>query len=183
MSQKGPGAALFPPPGLRPLRFDFSAEGDMLRALAIVGFLLAAIVASAPAQAFDSPESLVAAIYEPYKRGQSNAVPERYYTTGLRALLQSYHRATNGDETDGLGFDPFINAQSALLHDLQIGETMAHGDRAVVQVSFFNFDRPTFITLSLLREGEDWKVDDIASFGSEEHWLLSWLLRFDPWAV
>ena len=55
--------------------------------------------------------------------------------------------------------------------------------KAMVTVAFTNFDNTSLLTLSLVREGDGWKVDDIASLGEGENWLLSWLLQYDPFAI
>jgi hypothetical protein len=57
------------------------------------------------------------------------------------------------------------------------------GDRALVTVGFHNFDQPTLLSLSLVREPDGWKVDDVTSTGGEEKWMLSWLLLYDPWGL
>ena len=36
---------------------------------------------------------------------------------------------------------------------------------------------------ALVKEADGWKVDDIASLGEGENWLLSWLLQYDPFAI
>jgi hypothetical protein len=154
----------------------------MLRRLAVAGTLLASLMAPGGAMAFDDPEALVTAIYEPYTRGEFLANPERYFSAELIALLGQYETATASEDVVGLDFDPFINGQDALLYRLTIGEPIILGDRALVQVSFYNFDHPSLISLSLVRERGEWLVDDIASLGTDEHWLFSWVLRFDPWA-
>ena len=154
----------------------------MHKRLAVAGILLAGLMVSGAAQAFDDPEALVTAIYEPYTRGEHHANPARFFSAELLELIANHEASTNSVDVVGLDFDPFINGQDALLFQLNIGEAMVVNDRALVQVSFFNFDHPSLMSLSLVREGGNWLVDDIASLGTDEHWLLSWVLRFDPWA-
>jgi hypothetical protein len=50
-------------------------------------------------------------------------------------------------------------------------------------VSFGNFDDISLLSLALVKEADGWKVDDIASLGEGENWLLSWLLQYDPFAI
>ena len=82
-----------------------------------------------------------------------------------------------------LEFNPFIGAKEALLRDLAISAPVGNGEKAIVTVSFGNFDSVNLLALSLTKEGEEWKVDDIASLGEGENWLLSWLLQYDPFAI
>jgi hypothetical protein len=53
----------------------------------------------------------------------------------------------------------------------------------MIAVSFHNFDQASLLSLSLTQESDGWKVDDVASLGQGEHWLLSWLLQYDPFSV
>ena len=166
-----------------------------MRAL-LIGLVLALI--AAPALAFDDPKALVTAIYAPYQTpGQAaEQDPAQYYSERLRglvsghaakadaALLTSSNVGTHtGDVAPVLGFNPFINGQQSLLMDLSIGEPTVVSDKAMVTVSFHNFDQSTLLALSLVKAADGWKVDDVASLGQGEHWLYSWLLQYDPLGV
>ena len=70
-----------------------------------------------------------------------------------------------------------------LLFDLTIGEPVINGNHALVDVSYKNFDHPTTLSLSLVKGAEGWKIDVVASLGADQHWLLSWLLTYDPLGV
>ena len=48
-------------------------------------------------------------------------------------------------------------------------------------MSYKNFDQPSVLSLSLVKGPDGWKIDDVASMGADQHWMLSWLLSFDPW--
>ena len=56
-------------------------------------------------------------------------------------------------------------------------------DRALATVTFHNFDHTSLLAITMKREHDGWKVDDIASMGSDQNWLLSWLLQYDPFGV
>lgn len=140
-----------------------------------------------PVFAFDEPKALVSAIYEPFQKGQKPADLQQYYSANLKALF------AHAGERDGVGplanaepveaapsFNPFVSDENYLLYDLVIGEPQVIEDRAAVTVRFHNFDHPSLLTLSLIKEADGWKVDDVASMGKDEHWLLSWLLTYDP---
>ncbi len=165
-----------------------------------IGFLVALVVLafSAPALAFDDPKALVTAIYAPYQTpgAAANQDPAQYYSERLRGLvsahaakaaadlLSSPDRAPNtGPVAPVLSFNPFIDAQHSLLTDFAIGEPVVLGNKALVTVSFHNFDNATLLSLSLVKDPDGWKVDDVASLGQGENWLLSWLLQYDPFSV
>ena len=162
--------------------------------------LLAISVAllSAPALAFDDPAALVAAIYAPYQMPGAAAEqdPAQYYSERLKGLVSGHAAkaaddllsseapaAGTGDVAPALSFNPFIAAQHSLLMDLSIGTPVVLGDKAMVAVSFHNFDQAALLSLSLVKDPDGWKIDDVASLGQGEHWLLSWLLQYDPFSV
>jgi hypothetical protein len=164
---------------------------------AIIAVVVLAIL-SAPAFAFDDPKALVTAIYAPYQTPGAAAAqdPAQYYSERLKGLLSGHaaKAATDalsspdagtdtGDAAPALSFNPFIAAQHSLLMDLSIGEPIVMSDKAMVTVSFHNFDQATLLSLSLVKDPDGWKVDDVASLGQGEHWLLSWLLQYDPFSV
>jgi hypothetical protein len=159
------------------------------------GFLgaLTALLLAFPAVAFDDPRSLVEAIYQPYVNGQQHVNLGQFYSTGLKQLFLD-HANARAQELDVTGsvpteiepvltFNPFIDADNALLLDVRIGEPVMIGDKALVTVGFHNFDQPTLLSLSLIKEPDGWKVDDVTSTGGEQKWMLSWLLLYDPWGI
>jgi hypothetical protein len=138
-----------------------------------------------PAWAFDDPNALVDAIYAPYTTlgAAQEQDPAQYYSERLRGLV-AVNAAPAGDGAAPiLDFNPFIGAQQALLRDLAVGPPVISGDKALVTVSFTNFDHASLLALSLVQEAEGWMVDDVASLGEGENWLLSWLLQYDPFAI
>lgn len=156
----------------------------MVRFFAAV--LLVALTSVGTAQAFDNPKALVEAIYSPYQNGSKPTDLDQYYSQGLLSLFEqaaAQHAAEQGGGKDsGLirNFNPFISGENALLFDLTISEPQTIGEHSVVAVSYNNFDHPTLLSVSLINETGSWKVDDVASMGKDSHWLLSWLLQYDP---
>ena len=158
---------------------------------------IALALSAVPAFAFDDPKALVTAIYAPYQTPGAAAAqdPAQYYSERLKGLVSAHAaKATedvltnpDGDKAGpvapGLTFNPFIDAQHSLLMDLSVGEPVVIGDKAMASVSFHNFDQATLLSLSLVKDPDGWKVDDVASLGQGEHWLLSWLLQYDPFQV
>lgn len=164
---------------------------------AVLALLIFAL-AVGPALAFDDPKALVTAIYAPYQTpGQAaEQDPAQYYSERLKGLVSGQAAKAaqaassnpdagenTGDPAPALSFNPFIAAQHSLLMDLAIAEPIVMGDKAMVAVSFHNFDQASLLSLSLTKEADGWKVDDVASLGQGEHWLLSWLLQYDPFSV
>ena len=151
-------------------------------AIAILVMVLAMV---APARAFDDPKALVEAIYAPYTTlgAAQDQDPAQYYSERLRGLVAANAAAEGEEPPPVLEFNPFIGAKQALLRDLAIGTPVGNAQKAIVTVTFGNFDQVSLLALSLVREPDGWKVDDIASLGEGENWLLSWLLQYDPFAI
>ena len=158
----------------------------------IIGLLLALGFAGA-AQAYDEPKALLDAIYAPYTAGQTPGDREQYYSARLKGFYAANLERQSVDSKTGtevdpnapnlVGFDPFIEGDHALLLDLNIGAPVVQGDRALATVTFHNFDHTSLLAITMKREQDGWKVDDIASMGSDQNWLLSWLLQYDPFGV
>ncbi|MBL8597681.1 MAG: DUF3828 domain-containing protein [Devosia sp.] len=152
---------------------------------ALIAMLLA--LWTLPALAYDDPKALVDAIYAPYTTlGTARAQdPAQYYSERLKGLIARNAAPSANDDSAPpvLDFNPFIGAQQALLRDLAISAPIERDGKALVTVSFTNFDNTALLSLSLVREADGWKVDDVASLGEGENWLLSWLLQYDPFAI
>ena len=150
---------------------------------ALVAVLLAAW--ALPALAYDDPKALVEAIYAPYTTlgAAREQDPAQYYSERLKGLVAANAAPTGENPPPVLEFNPFIGAKEALLRDLSIGTPVGNNEQAIVTVSFGNFGDISLLSLSLLKEADGWKVDDIASLGEGENWLLSWLLQYDPFAI
>lgn len=154
--------------------------------------LVAAAVVVAPAMAaetYSDPKALVTAIYDDYQPGKLAGDPTVFYSTRLKGIFeQSVENKVFASDAAMTGsefkpepvFNPFLPDVSALLFDVVIGEPAIIDDRAVINVSYHNFDQPRLVTIAMVREDGNWKVDDVASLGREDHWLLSWALTYDP---
>lgn len=141
------------------------------------------------AEVFSDPKQLVAAIYDDYNLGRTVADPSVYYSKRLRAIFDqaiendvfASDAAMSGAEfTLDAVFNPFLPDVNALLFDVAVGEPAIIDDRAIVTVSYHNFDQPRLLSIAMVRDADGWHVDDVASMGDEEHWLLSWALTYDP---
>lgn len=156
-----------------------------MRKLLILLFMMA----PATAQAFDSPKALLEAIYHPYQSGKQHASLDPFYSNRLKELFVEHANRAGGvlalvPETGPIpsgAFNPFLDSDNVLLLDVKIGEPVVLGDNALATVSFHNFDHPSLLGVAMVKETDGWKVDDVTSIGAGENWMLSWLLRYDPW--
>lgn len=160
--------------------------------LALVVLAAASLpVASYAQETFSDPKALVTAIFSAYQPGSPKGDPTIYYSKRLKTISEqaledkvfTSDAAMSGSVFKPVQvFNPFLPDDNALLFDLNIGEPVEMDNRAVVTVRYHNFDAPRLLSISLIKDGDDWKVDDVASLG-EQPWLLSWALMNDPYAM
>jgi hypothetical protein len=142
--------------------------------LAVLVLSLSAVL-SAPlsAQPFDTPEALLEAFYEPYLSGEFTDDESVFRSAALNQLYADDARNTPEGDQGAISFDPYIDGQDFEITKLEIGEATIKGDKAEVEVSFDNFDRPTTIIYDLVREEDSWKIDDVAKTAGEYPYRLS----------
>lgn len=154
--------------------------------------VLSVLAMTGAARAFDDPKALLDAIYAPYIAGKQPDRPELYYSADLKDLLaknlarqavDDKGQPVDPDAAPALSFDPFIEGQHSLLLDVAITAPVIQGDHAVATVSFHNFDHASLLSVAMVKEADGWKVDDVASLGGDQNWLLSWLLQYDPFGA
>ncbi len=85
----------------------------------------------------------------------------KYFNQRLADLLWKNTAAPPGDEVGNLDFDPLYNAQDTEITNFRVGEAVIEGEKAVVLVSFNNYDQRTKITFKMVNAGEDWKIENI----------------------
>ena len=160
-----------------------------MRVILAILMVVASVGASRAGETYDDPKALVSAIYSAYQPGKPGGDPAQYYSKRLTGLVDA-HLDEKIAESDALmqgevvpataPFNPFMPDASALLFDLAIGEPTTLADRSVINVSYHNFDQPRLLSIALVKEDGGWKVDDISAVGSEDHWMLSSILTYDP---
>ncbi|WP_160297825.1 DUF3828 domain-containing protein [Devosia chinhatensis] len=144
-----------------------------MRLIALAAGCVLAMSSLAWAQGYDSPEALLEAFYEPYFTDDFVDDESLFRSARLNALYEADAESTPEGEMGALSFDPYIDGQDYQLSNLEIGEAEVDGDSAVVDVSFENFDRPTFLTYELVLEDDGWKIDDVVSEEGEYPYRLS----------
>lgn len=131
--------------------------------IALAKLTLGLLTAAASAAEVDTPEALVAAIYDQYRAGveyPDGDFIRAQQSTRLNALFDA-DAAQAGDEIGRIDFDPYINGQDYDISGLVIHPAYLAGGRAVVNVTFANFGAPQDLGIMLVKEGPDWKVDDV----------------------
>ena len=142
-------------------------------------------------QPFDNPKALLAAIYAPLTQDQDQQQIEQFYSVRLKGLVAENISRTvvdqkgeriDPDAPDILDFNPFLAGNETDVSALAIGEPTMLGDRAVSTVTFVHDQQPALLSIAMVKETDGWHVDDVASLGGDNQWLLSWLLKYDPFS-
>ena len=148
--------------------------------LTFAAIALLASIAPALAVDFTSPKAVVEALYEPYFQPAESfdyqlldATPLQ--SAGLKALFDK-DREEAGDGMGRIDFDPYVNGQDFQLTDLVVAEPVYVAGRAVVAVSFANFEQPRDMGYLLVQEGEAWKIDDMWASDAEHPYNLKDIL-------
>ncbi len=131
--------------------------------------LLAFLPLGAAAQDSSSAQALLDAIYKPYlsKDFQGTDYFEAPVTRSLfapelaEAILKDGDEANKRNEVPNLDGDPFLDAQDWEISNLKIAVKSNGPDRATGSVTFTNFDKPTAITIELIKTANGWRVAEI----------------------
>lgn len=135
-------------------------------------FSAALLVSSAMAATFETPESLIRAVYADTEKNGNYDYPYQPYLSDHLLGLFKAEREASPDDPSNLDWDPVIAGQDGQASDLKINEPAIDGDRATVKVVFTNF-KPVTLYYSLVREHGSWKVDDIEQKDGEFPWTVS----------
>lgn len=141
----------------------------MVQLLGLIVALLFLPAGSARAAADSSAHDFVAAIYDTYvgkdRNGlalDSDAKVRRYFEPSLAALiLKDRKQAARRGEVGALDFDPFVDAQDWEISDLQIAADDSGPGKARATVKFKNVDKPSVVTLDLVKTGKTWKISNV----------------------
>jgi hypothetical protein len=114
----------------------------------------------APAQSFTDPRALLEALYAGYLPPNDYPPDETaLQSERLNGLFEKDQQEANG-EIGRIDFGPYVNGQDYDLKNLVIGEPYMAGGKAVVKVTFHNFDTPQELGFLLIDE-DGWKIDDV----------------------
>lgn len=141
-----------------------------MRSLSLSAFLLLLLSFSLTclsAAEAGTPEALVAALYKahdndksPFFQTDDKARLNKYFTKELAGLIWKDAKDSEG-EVGVLGFDPLYDAQDTEIKNFAVQKPLIDGEKALLLVTFVNFDEKVKITYSLVREEGAWKIADI----------------------
>lgn len=144
-----------------------------MRFVTIAAGLVLALSSLAAAQAYDTPEALIEAFYQPYFDSNFPENESQFRSAALQALYDNDAEITPEGEMGAISFDPYIDGQDYGITNLEIGATDIAGDDATVEVTFSNFGEPRSLTYELVLEDGGWKIDDVVSTNPDNPYRLS----------
>ena len=164
------------------------------RALTLAG--LAAIAVSpfalaAPPVAND-PVGIVNAIYARAAKGkgdgggafiiESKAAKTKYLSKALVALWAKADAHTPKGDVGPVDFDPVTNSQEPDVKSFSVATEKLEADEAVIAVTIAGHGKPrekaadNTIRYNFVRDGGQWKIDDISGAGDGEPWSIRGML-------
>ncbi len=126
------------------------------------------------AAAGEGPEPFVRAIYAQYVAGGPQGAPpapgqDPMFSRTMNALIGADVRAANG-EVPTLNYDPFCGCQDqGDFAVTALAVAQADPNAAEANVAFTNIGEARTLRLKLVREGPNWKVDDIVDGETSLH--------------
>ena len=141
----------------------------------------AAVPTAARAAGESSPVDVTTAIYRIYAgpKGdyQTGNLDDKrvavYLSKSLRAALKAMDARSKKLNEPILDFDPVTDSQDPQVEKLAIA---AEGDAAAV-ATFYSGDVKHVVRYSFVREGDAWKVDDIAGGAGDDKWDLRDIIK------
>ncbi|HKG22848.1 MAG TPA: DUF3828 domain-containing protein [Blastocatellia bacterium] len=115
----------------------------------------------------NTPDGVVRELYRvhrmgngPVFEGKSRAYLVRFFDRKLSGLIWKELTSHSG-EVGNLDFDPLYNAQDIGIKNFRVGAPQIDKGRAVVQVTFDNYDLKVKIVFHLLGGRGGWKIENI----------------------
>jgi hypothetical protein len=145
-------------------------------------FSSSAILASPAARAADDPVKTVQSIYEAYVAAEKGgtAAPDGLekarYTDRIGALLDAMNKTCVSGDQCGPDYDYLVDGQDFKIRKLSVKLLSREGDKASVEAKFSNLGTAVDKVYSMVRQGDDWKIDEIETKGGDSAKTLTSLL-------
>lgn len=124
------------------------------------------------AAAATTPDAVVRELYRVHRNGyghvfdrEGRKLQQRFFDDNLASLIWKDLTETPQDEVGRLDFDPLYNAQDTRITRFRVGAAALEGDRAIVPVTFQNYDRKENLKFLMTKTATGWKISNI-DYGS-----------------
>ena len=139
----------------------------------------------------NDPVAIITAIYTRVAKGKGdggggfvveNKVAKTKYLS--RSLVQLWAKAdahTPKDDVGPIDFDPVTNSQDPDVKSFKVDAEKLEADKALIAVTMTGHGAPRkakdqVVRYELMREGKDWKIDDIKGASDGEPWSIRAML-------
>jgi len=139
----------------------------------------------------NDPVAIITAIYARVAKGKGdggggfvveNKVAKTKYLS--RSLVQLWAKAdahTPKDDVGPIDFDPVTNSQDPDVKSFKVDAEKLEADKALIAVTMTGHGAPRkakdqVVRYELMREGKDWKIDDIKGASDGEPWSIRAML-------
>jgi hypothetical protein len=156
-----------------------------MKALAPLFALMLVFASPAEAQPASTPDGMIRAIYKMYEADDVKGTIKDVASRRLKRLIEADEKATPKGEIGKLDFDVFVNGNDFKVSRVRVrvppmpADRPKTPDRAKVQANFISLKKPHEIVFDLVREGGQWKVDEVTSMVGQK-WTLSKILTAKP---
>ncbi len=148
--------------------------------------------AAAPPSPND-PVAIVNAIYTRAAKGKGNgggafiienkAAKAKYLSKSLIKLWADADAHTPKDDVGPIDFDPVTNSQDPDVKSFKVDTEKLEADRAIIAVTITGHRAPPakpadqVVRYNFVREGGQWKIDDISGTSDGEAWSIRDMLK------
>jgi hypothetical protein len=144
-------------------------------------------LASATPSAASDPVAIVTAIYTRAAKGkgdggafviENKAAKAKYLSTSLVALWAKADAHTPKGDVGPVDFDPVTNSQEPDVKSFKVVATSLEAEKAVIAVTLTGRNTPPpkpadrIVRYDFVRDGADWKIDDIKGASDGEPWSI-----------
>jgi len=159
----------------------------------LTGLSVALDVGGAHAQspAPGDPVAVITAIYSRVAKGMGNggggfvienkSAKAKYLSKSLIALWAKADAHTPKGDVGPVDFDPVTNSQDPDIKSFNVEAEKLEADKALIAVTMTGHGAPRkaadqVVRYDLVREGKDWKIDDIKGASDGEPWSIRAML-------
>jgi Protein of unknown function (DUF3828) len=164
------------------------------RKLLLVGSfgLLVATATRAEPPAANDPVAIITAIYTRVAKGKGDGggggfvienkqAKARYLSKSLIGLWAKADAHTPKGDVGPIDFDPVTNSQDPDVKSFKVDAEKLETDKALIAVTLTGHGTPRkaedqLVRYELVREGKDWKIDDIKGASEGEPWSIRAML-------
>ena len=160
----------------------------IIRFFAVIGVLFASTITASAQTQGQEPAAIVTSIYKKASAGKGDSGGEflwlkakdraRSMSKSLSALWAKVEKKEKPGEMGAIAFDPVTNSQDPLVRFFDVKTEKQDDTTAAVAASFGSQrnEPPQIVRYDFVREGNQWKIDDIRGEVEKMPWSVREML-------